>query len=99
MRRFSLSRVQALKAASDVEQKRLQREHLSVAEISRRLLLEHLLWAESERPRELPSRPGHFSPSTGWPEVVAHLRLPQNVACGFPALRSSKVASQRGESL
>jgi hypothetical protein len=26
---------------------------------------------------------------TGWPEVVAHLRLPQNVACGFPALRSS----------
>ena len=28
---------------------------------------------------------------TGWPEAVAHLRLPQNVACRFPALRSSEV--------
>src|SRR5439155_22893509 len=26
-------------------------------------------------------------------------RLPQNVACRFPALRSSEVASQRGDSL
>src|ERR1700722_10876269 len=31
---------------------------------------------------------------TGWPQAVAHLRLPQNVACGFAALRSSEVASQ-----
>jgi len=36
---------------------------------------------------------------TGWPEAVTHLRLPQNVACGFPALRSSEVASQHGDSL
>src|SRR5271163_3814722 len=36
---------------------------------------------------------------TGWPEVVAHPRLPQNVACGFPALRSSDVDSQCGDSL
>jgi hypothetical protein len=37
--------------------------------------------------------------STGWPEVVTRLRLPQNVACRFPALRSSEVASQHGDSL
>src|SRR5664279_2395546 len=36
---------------------------------------------------------------TGWPKAVARLRLPQNVACGFPALRSSEVASQHGDSL
>jgi hypothetical protein len=36
---------------------------------------------------------------TGWPEAVARLRLPQNVACGFAALRSSEVASQYGDSL
>ena len=35
--------------------------------------------------------------TTGWPEAVAHLRLPQNVACGFAALRSSEVASQYGD--
>ena len=28
------------------------------------------------------------------PEAVTRLRLSQNVACGFPALRSSKVDSQ-----
>ena len=27
---------------------------------------------------------------TGWPEAVTRLRLPQNAACRFPALRSSK---------
>jgi hypothetical protein len=26
---------------------------------------------------------------TGWPEVVTHLRLPQNPACRFPALGPS----------
>src|SRR3954463_1273194 len=31
---------------------------------------------------------------TGSPEAVACLRFPQNVACGFPAPRSSAVASQ-----
>src|SRR3954454_23639950 len=31
---------------------------------------------------------------TGSPEAVARLRFPQNVACGFPAPRSSAVASQ-----
>src|SRR6185295_2554217 len=37
--------------------------------------------------------------ATGWPEAVAHLRLPQNVACSFPALRSSNVASQHCDRL
>jgi len=36
---------------------------------------------------------------TGWPEVVTRLRLPRNVACGFPALRSSEVNSQHGDGL
>ena len=31
---------------------------------------------------------------TGSPAVVTHRRLPQNVACGFPALRSSNDDSQ-----
>jgi hypothetical protein len=35
-----------------------------------------------------------FSPPTGSPEAVARLRFPQNVACGFTALRSSAVGSQ-----
>src|SRR6516162_4506426 len=34
------------------------------------------------------------STSTGSAEAVTRLRLPQNVACGFPALRSSGVGSQ-----
>jgi hypothetical protein len=34
------------------------------------------------------------APPTGSPEAVARLRLPQNVACGFTALRSSTVDSQ-----
>ena len=33
-------------------------------------------------------------PPTGSPEAVARLRLPQNVACGFTAPRSSAVDSQ-----
>ena len=36
---------------------------------------------------------------TGSPEAVAHLRFPQNVACGFPALRSSEDGSQHCKSL
>ena len=36
---------------------------------------------------------------TGWPEGVTRLRLPQNPACGFPALGSSEVDSQFGEGL
>src|SRR5579862_1498699 len=36
---------------------------------------------------------------TGWPGAVVRPRLPQNVACGFPALRSSEVASQHRDSL
>jgi hypothetical protein len=35
----------------------------------------------------------------GWPEAVTHPRLPQNPACGFPALGSSEVDSQFGEGL
>src|SRR3954466_1093258 len=42
--------------------------------------------------------PGYPGP-TGWAEAVARLRLPQNVACRFPALRSSGVDSQHYESL
>src|SRR3954449_6417125 len=37
--------------------------------------------------------PGYPGP-TGWAEAVACLRLPQNVACRFPSLRSSGVGSQ-----
>ena len=37
--------------------------------------------------------------ATGWPEAVTRLRLPQNPACGFPALGSSEVDSQFGEGL
>jgi hypothetical protein len=37
--------------------------------------------------------------ATGSPEAVARPRLPQNVACGFPALRSSKIGSQHCDSL
>jgi hypothetical protein len=40
------------------------------------------------------SRNDHCWPSTGSPEAVARLRFPQNVACGFPAPRSSVVVSQ-----
>ncbi len=36
---------------------------------------------------------------TGSPEAVTRLRLPQNVACGFPALRSSERDSQHSECL
>ena len=36
---------------------------------------------------------------TGSAEAVTRLRLPQIVACGFPALRSSGVGSQHYESL
>ena len=31
---------------------------------------------------------------TGSPEAVTRLRFPQNVACGFPAPRSSAIDSQ-----
>ena len=40
------------------------------------------------------SRPGESHPQTGSPEAVTRVRLPQNVACGFPALRSSNDDSQ-----
>src|SRR5580692_4844971 len=39
-------------------------------------------------------RDGHCWPPTGSPEAIARPRLPQNVACGFPAPRSSAVGSQ-----
>lgn len=35
-----------------------------------------------------------YQTPTGSPEAVTRPRLPQNVACGFPALRSSGVDSQ-----
>ena len=40
-----------------------------------------------------------ITPSTGSPEAVARPRLPQNVACRFPALRSSEVGSQHSDRL
>ena len=43
--------------------------------------------------------PTYSDVTTRSPEAVTHLRLPQNVACGFPALRSSKVASQHSDKL
>ena len=43
---------------------------------------------------------GHLAmPPTGSPEAVARPRFPQNVACRFPALRSSEDDSQHCESL
>src|SRR6516165_3344940 len=44
-------------------------------------------------------RDAHCWTPTGWAEAVACLRLPQNVACRFPALRSSGAGSQHYESL
>ena len=38
-------------------------------------------------------------PPTGSLEAVARLQFPQNVACGFPALRSSAGVSQHCKSL
>ena len=48
---------------------------------------------------EFPSRWGCCHPHTGSPEAVARPRLPQNVACRFPALRSSEVGSQHRDRL
>ena len=48
---------------------------------------------------EFPSRWGCCHPHTGSPEAVARPRLPQNVACRFPALRSSEVGSQHSDRL
>ena len=45
------------------------------------------------------SSPLRFQAQTGWPEAVARLRLPQNAACGFPALRSSELDLQHSERL
>lgn len=39
------------------------------------------------------------APPTGSPGAVARSRLPHNVACGFPALRSSEIGSQHSDSL
>src|SRR6266849_2046856 len=44
--------------------------------------------------RNVRGRDEDFSSPTGSPEAVARPRLPQNVACGFPAPRSSAVGSQ-----
>ena len=61
----------------------------------------------STRVRPLPYRAGAScdaeivsrSGFTGSPEAVARPRFPQNVACGFPALRCSEDGSQHCESL
>ena len=46
-----------------------------------------------------PAKRRSFADRTGSPEAVTRPRLPQNVACGFPALRSSEVGSQHGDRL
>src|SRR6266851_1617548 len=50
-------------------------------------------WTRDNRPNGR-GRDEDFSSPTGSPEAVARPRLPQNVACGFPAPRSSAVGSQ-----
>ena len=50
--------------------------------------------------QSLPPRRVYLKPHyTGSPEAVTRLRLPQNGACGFPALRSSQTDSQHSECL
>jgi hypothetical protein len=44
-------------------------------------------------------RDASYPAPTGSPEAVARLRFPQNVACGFPAPRSSAIGSQHREAL
>jgi hypothetical protein len=51
-------------------------------------------WLQAAVRAMSPSRP-----VTGSPEAVTRLRLPQNVACGFPALRSSERDTQHSECL
>jgi hypothetical protein len=46
-----------------------------------------------------PGRHRGYPQGTGSPEAVTRLRLPHNVACGFPALRSSTTDSQHSECL
>src|SRR5262245_49489389 len=45
------------------------------------------------------TRQSSVSSRTGSPEAVTRPRFPQNVACGFPAPRSSAVDSQHRECL
>jgi len=62
-------------------------------------------WADPDWHQERPvwgedrGRDAHCWTPTGSPEAVARPRFPQNVACRFPALRSSEDGSQHGESL
>ena len=48
----------------------------------------------SRQPNYVRGRDASYLAPTGSPEAVACLRFPQNVACGFTALRSSAVGSQ-----
>jgi len=45
------------------------------------------------------SRTASSPTATGSPEAITRLRLPRNVACGFPALRSSDTDSQHSDGL
>jgi len=66
-----------------------------VRNIARAVVQENItFWLFPDLPRGESERP-----LTGWPEAVTRLRLPQNVACGFPALRSSERVSQHSECL
>jgi hypothetical protein len=51
------------------------------------------------RKRDFRGRDASYLAPTGSPEAVTRLRLPQNVACGFTAPRSSAVDSQHCQHL
>ena len=62
----------------------------------------HTAWVKTEvgpPETEVRGRDASYLAPTGSPEAVAHPRLPQNVACGFTALRSSAVDLQHCKSL
>jgi hypothetical protein len=68
------------------------------------LKCERILTAKVALDHGLPGLDGRgrdedFSAPTGSPEAVARLQFPQNVACGFTALRSSAGGSQHWKSL
>jgi hypothetical protein len=59
----------------------------------------HLTAARKQMSPEGRGRDEDCSPPTGSREAVARLPFPQNVACGFTALRSSALDSQHCKSL
>src|SRR5262249_21481509 len=56
----------------------------------------HCMLASEEHPMKAHKNQRLLTLPTGSPTAVTHRRLPQNVACGFLALRSSDDDSQHG---